>query len=234
VAGASATIDAVVVLDPALPIARRATDADVDAMAAQLAKTFWDDPVTSFIFDKPARREAGLRAYFTTQMRADYLPFGGCYTTDGHDGSAIWAPAGKPLLTGLTGIRTMLPVLPYVWANLAKTLRILNLVEAMHPHEPHWYLATLGTAVDRQGKGVGGALMRPVLDHCDAEGLPCYLESSKERNVPFYRRHGFEVVKEVQLPGGGPPLWTMWREPGGPGGSGGSGGYGPGQSQEPR
>ena len=107
----------------------------------------------------------------------------------------------------------MLPVLPYVAANLATTLRLLNLVESMHPHEPHWYLATLGTAVEQQGKGVGGALMRPVLEHCDAEGIPCYLESSKERNVPFYRRHGFEVVKEVPLPGEGPLLWTMWREP---------------------
>ena len=55
--------------------------------------------------------------------------------------------------------------------------------------------------------------MRPVLVHCDREGLPCYLESSKERNVPFYRRHGFEVVQEVSLPGDGPSIWTMWREP---------------------
>jgi len=55
--------------------------------------------------------------------------------------------------------------------------------------------------------------MRPVLEHCDADGLPCYLESSKQRNVPFYRRHGFEVVEEVHLPGDGPPIWTMWREP---------------------
>jgi len=199
--------------EAALPVVRRATQADVEAMAAQLARTFWDDPVTSFIFRTESRREAGLRAYFRTQMRADYLPFGGCYTTDGYAGSAIWAPAGKPLLTGLRGVLTMLPVLPYVAANLVTTLRILNTVETLHPHEPHWYLASLGTAVERQGKGVGGALMRPVLEHCDAEGLPCYLESSKERNVPFYRRHGFEVVQEVPLPGGGPLIWTMWREP---------------------
>ena len=46
--------------------------------------------------------------------------------------------------------------------------------------------------------------MRPVLAHCDREGLPCYLESSKERNVPFYRRHGFEVVQEVPLGADGP------------------------------
>ena len=197
----------------ALPVVRRATADDVDAMAAQLARTFFDDPVTSHIFRNATRRDAGLRAYFGTQMRADYLPFGGCYTTDGSVGSAIWAPAGKPLLTGLRGILTMLPVLPYVATNLGLTLRLLTLVESMHPHEPHWYLATLGVAVGQQGQGVGSALMRPVLEHCDAEGMPCYLESSKERNVPFYRRHGFEVVKEVALPGDGPPIWTMWREP---------------------
>ena len=107
----------------------------------------------------------------------------------------------------------MLPVLPYVATNLRTTLRLLALVECKHPREPHWYLATSGTAVEQQGKGVGGALMRPVLDALRRRGLPCYLESSKERNVPFYRRHGFEVVEEVPLPGDGPTLWTMWREP---------------------
>jgi ribosomal protein S18 acetylase RimI-like enzyme len=199
--------------ETSLPVVRRATADDVRAMAAQLARTFFDDPVISHIFRNPARREAGLRAYFGTQMRADYLPFGGCYTTDGYAGSAIWAPAGKPLLTGLGGILTMLPVLPYVATNLGTTLRLLNLVETKHPQEPHWYLASLGTAVELQGKGVGSALMRPVLEHCDGEGIPCYLESSKERNLPFYRRHGFEVVEELALPGDGPPVWTMWREP---------------------
>jgi GNAT superfamily N-acetyltransferase len=193
-------------------------------MAAQLAATFYDDPVIGHLFRNPARRPAGLRAYFGTQMRADYLRFGGCYLAEsesgGHRicrGAAIWAPAGKPLLGGLVGAFALLPVLPYVARNWVTTLRLLNLVEGMHPHEPHWYLATLGTAIDVQGKGVGSALMQPVLEQCDREGLPAYLESSKERNVPFYRRHGFEVVNQVRLPGKGAPLlWTMWRDPQGP------------------
>ncbi len=212
-ARASATIDPVMVLETALPVVRRATGDDVASMAAQLARTFFDDPVTSHIFRNEQRREAALRVYFRTQMRADYLPFGGCYTTEGYTGSAIWAPAGKPLRTGLGGIVTMLPVLPFVASNLGTTLRLLALIESKHPHEPHWYLATLGTAVDKQGTGVGSALLRPVLEHCDAEGIPCYLESSKEGNLPFYRRHGFAVVEELPLPGDGPPVWTMWREP---------------------
>jgi ribosomal protein S18 acetylase RimI-like enzyme len=194
-------------------VVRRAVAADIGPMAAQLAKTFWDDPVASHLMPNGSRREAGLRAYFRTQMKADFMPFGGCYTTDGYAGSAIWAPPGKPMLTGLSGLLTMVPVLPYVVSNLGTTVRMLALVERTHPRVPHWYLASLGTAVERQGQGVGTALMRPVLEHCDAEGMPAYLESSKERNVPFYRRHGFEVVEELRLPGDGPPLWTMWREP---------------------
>ncbi|HEY1829961.1 MAG TPA: GNAT family N-acetyltransferase [Acidimicrobiales bacterium] len=201
-------------------VVRRATAGDVDGMAAQLAQTFYDDPVIAHLFRQDSRRIPGLLAYFTTQMRKDYLKFGGCYVAE-HEGqvagSAIWGPAGKPLLSGLQGVLTMIPVLPYVYNRLPTVLGVLNLMERTHPHEPHWYLATLGTAVDLQGKGVGSALMAPVTEHCDKEGLPAYLESSKERNVPFYRRHGFEVVKEVRLPNDGPLIWTMWRDPKAPG-----------------
>ena len=94
-AGASASIDPVMVHEPALPVVRRATDDDVDAMAAQLALTFFDDPVACHIFRHESRREAALQAFFRTQMRADYLPFGGCYTTDGHAGVRHLGPRGQ-------------------------------------------------------------------------------------------------------------------------------------------
>jgi GNAT superfamily N-acetyltransferase len=192
---------------------RRATPDDVEPMAAQLARAFFDDPVIGHIFRNEKRRPAGLRAFFSTQMKADYLPFGGCYTNDEHTGSGIWAPSGKPYMTGLRGITILLPVLPFVVTHMKTTLQLLTLIEKEHPKEPHWYLATLGTEPALQGKGVGSALMQPALTQCDQEGYGAYLESSKERNVPFYRRHGFEVSQVLDLPGGGPKLWTMWRPP---------------------
>jgi ribosomal protein S18 acetylase RimI-like enzyme len=91
-------------------------------------------------------------------------------------------------------------------------MHLLQLVDLARPREAHWYLATLGTDPDRQGQGVGSALLRKVLERADLEGLPAYLESSKERNLAFYGRHGFEVTGEIHTPGGGPTLWLMWRE----------------------
>ena len=51
-----------------------------------------------------------------------------------------------------------------------------------------------------------------MLEACDRDEVPAYLESSKERNVAFYARHGFRVTEEIELPKG-PPVWLMWREP---------------------
>ncbi|HEX3793676.1 MAG TPA: hypothetical protein VHV57_04175, partial [Acidimicrobiales bacterium] len=80
---------------------RQATGADVAPMAAQLCRAFADDPVMAHVFRDEGRRTKAMTAYFTSQMRGDYLPFGGCYTTDDHLGAAVWGPAGKPLLTGI-------------------------------------------------------------------------------------------------------------------------------------
>ena len=58
----------------------------------------------------------------------------------------------------------------------------------------------LGTEPEWQGHGAGSAIIAPVLERCDREGERVYLESSKERNIPFYMRHGFEVTEEMHVP----------------------------------
>jgi len=86
-------------------------------------------------------------------------------------------------------------------------------IDSLHPREPHWYLATLGTDPRFQGTGVGSALLASTLARVDEEGTPAYLESSKARNVPLYARFGFEVIEELRSKAGRPPMWRMWREP---------------------
>ena len=83
---------------------------------------------------------------------------------------------------------------------------------ALHPKEAHWYLGVLGTDPKHQNRGIGSALLRPVLARCDGGGDAAYLEASRPENVPYYERHGFEVVGEFQLPKG-PPVWRMLHTP---------------------
>ena len=71
----------------------------------------------------------------------------------------------------------------------------------------------IGVRPDLQRRGAGSALMNAALEQCDRDRIPAYLESSLERNLPFYERHGFETIEQVDVPGGGPHLWLMWREP---------------------
>ena len=88
--------------------------------------------------------------------------------------------------------------------------------DTMRPYRPadvHFYLQGLGTDPPRQGEGLGSAVLQPVLARCDRDGLPAYLETTKERNVGFYQSHGFAVVARTRLPLDGPPMWFMWREP---------------------
>ena len=91
-----------------------------------------------------------------------------------------------------------------------KVMNTMDRVEKLHPKEPHWYLQVIGTDPPKQGKGFAGIAMRERLAVADASGTPCYLESSKDTNIPIYRAFGFEVTGEIKIPDG-PTLWPMWR-----------------------
>ncbi len=195
------------------PAVRPATAADVPALARLLVRAFADDPVASFMFAGDRRRQFGLHSFFTAQIRRQYLPGGQVHTTDDLAGVAVWGSPDRHR-NGLTELLQLVPTAPFLASgHIHRALQLLLAVDALHPKEPHWYLATLGTDPDRQQRGVGSALLADRLDHVDHQGMPAYLESSKERNVPFYARFGFEVIDRIDSIKGAPPIWRMWREP---------------------
>ena len=62
------------------------------------------------------------------------------------------------------------------------------------------------------GTGLGKAILRPMLNAADREGLPCYLENTNPANSGFYMSHGFERMEVFELGDGSPPMEAMWRE----------------------
>jgi GNAT superfamily N-acetyltransferase len=190
---------------------RRATRADSRQLAVALARAFHDDPVMAWFFPPAERRVAQNRRFFAQRLR-QILPQEETYTVEGHGGAALWTVPDGWQLSNLQTARMAVALAPAIGRRVTTILSGVEMIEHAHPEAPHYYLAALGTQPELQGQGVGSALIQPVLDTCDRNEVPAYLESSKERNIAFYARHGFRVTGEVHLPKG-PTVWSMWREP---------------------
>jgi GNAT superfamily N-acetyltransferase len=191
---------------------RAGTEADIGSVKQALSRAFHDDPVMLYLFPDASKREPKLQAFFASEAKRAMTK--GKLETAGADtsqGAAVWFGPGHWKLGGFEML-TQVPMILRFGKQTPRALRLLGQIEKVHPKEPHWYLAVLGTDTAHQGKGIGSALLAPVLAKCDEEGLPAYLESSKESNIPFYNRHGFEVSCEVTAKDG-PTLWPMYREP---------------------
>ncbi|MGH7297348.1 MAG: GNAT family N-acetyltransferase [Polyangiaceae bacterium] len=184
---------------------------DVAPLGAVLARSFDADPIFRAILPDDAHRARALPLLFAEWLRRLHLPLGTSYTTDDHAGAALWSPPDRWQI-GVLQQAVMAPrMLRALGGRTLVALRVLLAVEGPHPHHPpHYYLRVIGCEPSRQGQGVGAALLEPVLGRCDAEGVAAYLESSNERNLPFYRRLGFEAIGEVTTHLG-PKAVLMWR-----------------------
>ncbi|HEX5224938.1 MAG TPA: GNAT family N-acetyltransferase [Solirubrobacteraceae bacterium] len=192
---------------------RRAHAADEPELARMLARAFHDDPVAEWACRSEAARPRMLERFQGTRVR-QLLPHEEVWASADLSCAALWAPPGRWKTTvreDLAIMRCMLQ--PRMWWRTPLIASGMLGLEARHPSgPPHYYLAVLGTDPPRQGEGLGSALLAPVLERCDHDGVGAFLESSKERNVDFYARHGFRVTDEIRLPRG-PKMWQMWRDP---------------------
>ena len=187
---------------------------DVADMAEALGRAFGDDPIFEFLVPgvEPEVRAKRAAPFFATDSRIR-VRTASAWTTPAHEGAALWAPPGKWRTSLADGLRMAWPIIRGSRGRSLRALAALSAIEKVHPRQPHWYLAVLGTDPEHQGKGIGGALMAPVLERCDAEGMPAYLESSKESNIGYYERFGFRVERELPLGKNAPSVWPMWRDP---------------------
>jgi ribosomal protein S18 acetylase RimI-like enzyme len=195
---------------PMTNIPRKATADDASPVSRTLARAFDDDPMMRWFFPDDSTRDAGLDRYFTTLFTRQYAQHGVCERTGA--AAAFWVPpeGQDKAVPDAETVQELQDIL----GDRAPLFRDAVEAAAEHtPREPHWYLAVIGADPAARGQGHGAALLRSGLAKADAAGLPVCLESSKPSNLPFYEHFGFTVREELRLPGGGPQLWAMWREP---------------------
>jgi ribosomal protein S18 acetylase RimI-like enzyme len=194
---------------------RQATGADLDEAADVLADAFADYEWERWTVaaDRHVERIRGLQRLWMERVG---LPLGEVWLAEAARGRvgavAVWMPPGiwipaevsaemAPKVAELEGDR-------HLFSEAAETI-----CAPLRPASAHYYLGTVGTRRSLHREGLGSAVLAPVLGRADAEAAEAYLETSNEANVAFYRRLGFEVSGEADVPGGGPHVWGMLRQP---------------------
>jgi GNAT superfamily N-acetyltransferase len=192
---------------------RAATIDDTSRLTQALAAAFFDDPVLGWLMPDERSRPRRLRKFFELDLRQMAFARGSVWTTEERNAACLVMPPGAWQLPPLVALAHTGGFARAFGRRLPTATLLQALMELRHPRAPHYYVLVVGVVPELQGRGLGSALMRPTLDHCDAVGLPAYLEASSERSAALYERLGFKVTRELRL-GSSPPLRLMTRPPG--------------------
>ena len=132
---------------------------------------------------------------------------GTAWCIEGNLGAALWLPPGvKPDADAIASILDE-SVAHDVMADVNTMFAEMT---AYHPHNPHWYLPTIGVEPHLHRKGLGSRLLTETLKQCDQEHMPAYLESSNPPNTALYQRFGFDGLGVIRV-GHSPPMVPMLR-----------------------
>jgi ribosomal protein S18 acetylase RimI-like enzyme len=197
---------------------------EVEQAANSLFSAFMDDPFFEYMFG-PKRNVKGIVKTIHLFTLKYGIRYGEVYSpSEDIEGAAIWLPpdntkitAWKSLQAGVLRLRKGTGVgLKDGLLFMKKMMSYSAYSERLHKkYAPscHWYLLAIGIKKEYRGRGYGSGLLRPMLERCDAEGVPCYLETHNQENLSLYEHYGFEVREEGVLPGSDRRHWAMLRNP---------------------
>ncbi len=179
-----------------------------------LARAFQDDPAWVWLIPDPERRERVLPWLFRVGFDVTAADV---WTTAGRVlGAARWMPPGRAAMRVGPTLRALVTTPLRLGSATGAFLSYGGAVEALRAEvmpQRHWYLAGIGVDPAAQRRGIGSALLQPGLTAAAQEGVPAVLLTNSAVNLPFYERHGFEVVREGSTPENGPHAWAMVKWP---------------------
>ncbi len=108
------------------------------------------------------------------------------------------------LKIGMKNMWRMLPVFGAMDADRIKNMK----------GKSYFHLHLLCVKPELQGRGLGGKLLRALIEKSEQAGVYVYLETQTEENVKMYEKFGFEVILKHVMPKLNLPVWDMMRKPG--------------------
>ncbi|MFD3544781.1 hypothetical protein ACFWUW_04025 [Streptomyces sp. NPDC058655] len=179
-------------------------------LSALLASSFQEDALTRWMIPDGRVRAELLPGFFRVFVELS-AAHGGVLTTADGDAVVLFLPPGaEPDEAALDA------ALAEALGGHVEALRVISALQAEHhpKDRAHYYISFGAVRAGRQQGGLMSALLGEVLSRADAEGVGAYTEASSPGGEAATRRTGFDRLgADIVLPGGGPALRPMWRDP---------------------
>ena len=191
-----------------LPIVKIAKESDETTVIDALKLAFVADPATRWVWSDTRNYLLNFST-FAKAFGGKAFAYESAYYVGNYSGVALWLPPNVH-----PDVDQLITLLQSSGSDEAKNdgPEVFEKMSSYHPNEPHWYLPLLGVDPLYHGKGLGSVLMQHAIVICDQDNKPAYLESSNPKNIPFYERHGFELLGTIQV-NTSPPIFPMLRKP---------------------
>ena len=185
-----------------------------------LKDAFKDDPLWREVFKNDPDKDKALSGFYTCPLLYG-MKFGQVYATSpAIEGVAAWVPGKYANMTMWGMLRC--GALSYGMKMGRESTANLSIVskqlgperKRLMKNKRYLYLMIIGISSAKQGQGHGSKLMEAMKEVCDRERLYLYLETEKEENLHFYKKHGFTVLDKIVFKKLNLPMWLMERKPG--------------------
>jgi ribosomal protein S18 acetylase RimI-like enzyme len=178
----------------------RAKKKDKEICVDILSHSFTSNQTVNFLVGNGRKKIKRVRALLGYSFEMG-MAFGDVFLSDGKQACCIVVYPDRKK----AGLKLLLLNLYFIfnaagWRNLRKILKREKVIGKTIPKIRMCHLWFIGVDPLCQGKGIGLKLLGEIIDYSQANCRPVYLETSTLKNLPWYRRFGFEVYSQQDFP----------------------------------
>jgi GNAT superfamily N-acetyltransferase len=193
-----------------IPSVERVNPSEIDTVARVLAVAYYEDPVLLWAMPRAATRLDDATLFFKYYLQRMLLPHSwDVIATADRSAIVVMRLVRQSDSTSPDGVRH----LPTLVRTRSPVNDFFQWIETLRPKIDHLYLEFMVCLPSQHSKGIGSLLLGSRLAEADREGLPVWAFSSNPRNLPFYRRLGFEIGEELRRDDNTPPVTMILRRP---------------------
>lgn len=177
----------------------KANNKDRKLIVELLTQSFKDNQSVNYVIRQDMRRLQRIRALMHYSVEVCSL-FGDVWITENKKACAlILYPHLKKNTLQSVWLDVNLILRAIGVGGINKVIKRENLIKAKQVKGQMAYLWFIGVNPLYQHSGIGSLLLKEVLADAEKKRLPVYLETSTEKNLPWYQRFGFKIYDKLVL-----------------------------------